>query len=257
VVVGETGSGKTTQIPQYLLESGVGGEGVIAVTQPRRVAAVTVAKRVAEERGKQLGSEVGYAVRFDECWSAETRLKYMTDGMLLREAMSDPLLSRYSIVILDEAHERTVHTDLLFGVVKAAQGRREERKGRVGCLKVIIMSATLAAEEFSQYFSQAKVLYIQGRQFPVQVFYTAEPQPDYLHAAVVAVLQLHRSSGPGDMLVFLTGREEIESLQGVLKQCQALFPADWQEMCVQPLYAALPSRHQQDVFKPASQQKHR
>ncbi|CAI8056710.1 ATP-dependent RNA helicase DHX33 [Geodia barretti] len=247
VVVGETGSGKTTQIPQYLLESGVGTSGVVAVTQPRRVAAVSVAKRVAEERGCQLGSEVGYAVRFDECYSSETRLKYMTDGMLLREAMSDPTLSRYSTVILDEAHERTVHTDLLFGVVKAAQGKRR------GDLRVVVMSATLAAEEFSLYFNQAKVLYVQGRQFPVEVLYAAEPQQDYLHSAVVSILQLHCSMGPGDILVFLTGREEIESVQGVLRECQSMFPSNWQGIHVQPLYAALPSHHQQQVFKPAPQ----
>ena len=126
IIVGETGSGKTTQIPQYLHEARLTKLGAIACTQPRRVAAISIAQRVAKEMSVQLGEEVGYTVRFEDATSAKTRVKYMTDGILLREAVGDPLLHRYSVVILDEAHERTVHTDVLFGVVKSAQKMRKD-----------------------------------------------------------------------------------------------------------------------------------
>jgi ATP-dependent RNA helicase DHX33 len=129
---------------------------------------VTISKRVSEERGCELGTEVGYAVRFDDCSTQHTKLRYMTDGMLLREAISDPLLTRYNTVILDEAHERTVHTDILFGVVKLAQKRRKE-SDKVRDLKIIVMSATLDPQEYSKYFNNARVVYIEGRQYPVEV----------------------------------------------------------------------------------------
>ena len=127
VLAGETGSGKTTQIPKYLFQAGLHKNRTIAITQPRRVAAITVAQRVAEEMGVPLGSTVGYCVRFEDVTSENTKIKYMTDGMLLREAILDPLMKRYSFVVLDEAHERTIDTDVLFGVVKAAQKKRAEK----------------------------------------------------------------------------------------------------------------------------------
>ena len=201
IIVGETGSGKTTQIPQYLQEARLSKLGIIACTQPRRVAAISIAQRVAKEMGVQLGEEVGYTVRFEDVTSAKTKVKYMTDGMLLREAIGDPLLHRYSVVILDEAHERTVHTDVLFGVVKSAQRMRREKNQKP--LKIVVMSATLQAEHFSRYFGNAKVLYIEGRQFPVQVMYTVEQQKDYVHAALVTVIQLHQEKPPGYLLCIL------------------------------------------------------
>ncbi|XP_023586763.1 ATP-dependent RNA helicase DHX33 [Trichechus manatus latirostris] len=187
---GETGSGKTTQIPQYLYEGGISRQGVIAVTQPRRVAAISLATRVSDEKRTELGKLVGYTVRFDDVTSEDTRIKFLTDGMLLREAISDSLLRKYSCVILDEAHERTIHTDVLFGVVKTAQ-RRRKGLGKLP-LKVIVMSATMDVDLFSQYFNGAPVLYLEGRQHPIQVFYTKQPQNDYLHAALVSVFQIHQ-----------------------------------------------------------------
>jgi ATP-dependent RNA helicase DHX33 len=195
VVVGETGSGKTTQIPQYLYEAKFAKSGMIACTQPRRVAAISIAQRVAREMGVHVGEEVGFTVRFEDVTSAKTRIKYMTDGMLLRESLGDPLLKKYTVVILDEAHERTIHTDVLFGVVKAAQRKRKEQGMQY--LKIVIMSATLEAERFSTYFNNAKVLYIEGRQHPVAVMYTVGAQLDYLHAALVTVMQLHQEQPPG------------------------------------------------------------
>jgi ATP-dependent RNA helicase DHX33 len=195
VIIGETASGKSTQLPQYLYRSGFARLGVIGCTQPRRVAAISIAERVAEEMGEDLGGKVGYTVRFEDVSSVNTRIKYMTDGMLLREAISDPLLKRYGVIILDEAHERTVHTDVLFGIVKTAQRTRAETGGKP--LKVIVLSATLEAEPFSKFFGNAKILYIEGRQHPVRTLYAVEQQTDYLHAALAAVVQLHNEQPLG------------------------------------------------------------
>jgi ATP-dependent RNA helicase DHX8/PRP22 len=148
IIVGETGSGKTTQIPQFLYRAGLVPQGkMIAITQPRRVAAISIAKRVAQEMGVPLGSKVGYSIRFEDMTSKDTQIKYMTDGMLLRELLSDPLLSKYSVVVLDEAHERTLRTDILFGMLKRLQ--RGPRKD----LKIVVMSATLNSKQFSEYFN--------------------------------------------------------------------------------------------------------
>ena len=158
VIVGETGSGKTTQIPQYMWEAGFAKEeGVrIGCTQPRRVAAMSVATRVADEVGCKLGNEIGYSIRFEDCTSDKTKVKYMTDGMLLREFLGEPDLKSYSVMMVDEAHERTLHTDVLFGLVKDIARFRPE-------IKLLISSATLDAEKFSEYFDFAPIFRIPGR----------------------------------------------------------------------------------------------
>ncbi|RXN34257.1 ATP-dependent RNA helicase DHX33 [Labeo rohita] len=250
VFIGETGSGKTTQIPQYLYEAGIGRQGIIAITQPRRVAAISLAGRVAEEKKVQLGKLVGYTVRFEDVTSSETKLKFMTDGMLLREAIGDPLLLRYTVVILDEAHERTVHTDVLFGVVKAAQRKRTEQNKIP--LKVVVMSATMDVDLFSQYFNKSPVLYLEGRQHPIQIYYTKQTQTDYLQAALVSIFQIHQEAPPShDILVFMTGQEEIEALARTCRDISKHLPETSGPMTVIPLYASLPPVQQLRVFQPA------
>ena len=204
VVIGETGSGKTTQMTQYMAEAGFTSRGIIGCTQPRRVAAMSVAKRVAEEFGCRLGQEVGYSIRFEDCTSPETVIKYMTDGMLLRECLVDTNLSRYSLIMLDEAHERTIHTDVLFGLLKGLLAKRKD-------LKLICTSATLDAEKYSTYFFECPIFTIPGRTFPVEVLYAKAPESDYLDAALITVMQIHLSEPPGDVLLFLTGQEEIDT----------------------------------------------
>lgn len=169
--VGETGSGKTTQIPQFVLYDDLPQmqRKLVACTQPRRVAAMSVAQRVAAEMDVKLGEEVGYSIRFEDMTSSKTILKYMTDGMLLREAMNDHDLKRYSTIILDEAHERTMSTDVLMGLLKEIIKRRSD-------LKIIIMSATLDAQKFQRYFNDAPLLAVPGRTHPVEIFYTPEPE---------------------------------------------------------------------------------
>ncbi|KZO97376.1 P-loop containing nucleoside triphosphate hydrolase protein [Calocera viscosa TUFC12733] len=253
VLVGETGSGKTTQIPQFLAISALlrkytGHGGMIACTQPRQVAATSVAKRVAEEMDVELGKEVGYSVRFDEMSSRDTVLKYMTDGMLLREFLTDPLLSRYSTIILDEAHERTLSTDILLGLLKRLLPLRP-------ALKVLVMSATLDAHKFQQYFNtdstSTPLLQIPGRAFAVEVFYAQEPAEDYVRAAVETVLMIHRAEEEGDVLVFLPGRAEIEAACRELRAESEDLVGTCGPLLVLPLYSALPAAQQQFIFQPA------
>eukprot|EP01039_Chlorochromonas_danica_P009929 gene9929-10979_t len=244
VVIGETGSGKTTQMTQYMAEMGYAKLGIIGCTQPRRVAAMSVSKRVAEEYGCQLGQEVGYTIRFEDCTSPSTVIKYMTDGMLMREYLADNNLSKYIAMMLDEAHERTIHTDILFGLLKALMRKRDD-------FKLIVTSATLDAEKFSKYFNDCPIFTIPGRTFPVEILYCKEPEPDYLEATLITVMQIHLSEPAGDILVFLTGQEEIDSCAEILynrmKSLGELAP----ELIILPVYGALPSEMQSRIFEPA------
>ncbi|KAM4601428.1 pre-mRNA-splicing factor ATP-dependent RNA helicase DHX16 isoform 2-T2 [Polymixia lowei] len=244
VIEGETGSGKTTQIPQYLIEDGYTNGGMkIGCTQPRRVAAMSVAARVAEEVGIKLGNEVGYSIRFEDCTSERTVLKYMTDGMLLREFLTEPDLASYSVIIIDEAHERTLHTDILFGLIKDIARFRAD-------LKVLVASATLDTERFSSFFDDAPVFRIPGRRFPVDIYYTKAPEADFLEASVVSVLQIHVTQPPGDLLVFLTGQEEIEMCCELLQERCRRLGSKISELLVLPIYANLPSDMQAKIFNP-------
>ena len=243
IVIGETGSGKTTQMTQYLLEAGFCSRNRrIGCTQPRRIAARSVTQRVADEMGVVMGTTVGYSIRFDDCTSPETRIKYMTDGMLLREALMDSELTGYDIIILDEAHERSIHTDVMFGLLKEIVQRRKD-------LKLIVTSATLDAVKFSKYFFDCKILKIPGRTFPVQTFYSKEPEHDYLEAALTCVLQIHLTEPPGDILIFLTGQEEIDSSCQMLTNRMERLGDEAPPLIVLPVYSSLPSDKQNRIFE--------
>jgi HrpA-like RNA helicase len=256
IIVSQTGSGKTTQIPKYLLSSSVLNGKRIAVTQPRRVAAVTVAQRVSQELGGNVGEVVGYNVRFDCKVSKATRIKYLTDGMLLREALVDRFLDEYGIIVLDEAHERTTNTDVLFALLKDLQKTKRTN------LRIVIMSATLQIAHFAKYFffaggniAPGKIMQIPGRTFPVQIFYTDVPQKDYIDAAVRTIYQIHSENleVSGDILVFLTGQDDIESSVAMLKEANINFVTIRQPaLNILPFYAALPQEQQMKVFKPSS-----
>lgn len=207
---------------------------------------MSVAQRVATEMDVKLGEQVGYSIRFEDMTSPRTLLKYMTDGMLLREAMNDHNLSRYSTIILDEAHERTMATDVLMGLIKEVAERRPD-------LKIIIMSATLDAQKFQRYFNDAPLLAVPGRTHPVEVFYTPEPEQDYVEAAIRTVLQIHASEPEGDILLFLTGEEEIEDAARKisLEADEMVREVDAGTMKVYPLYGSLPPFMQQRIFDPA------
>ncbi|KAG1754182.1 P-loop containing nucleoside triphosphate hydrolase protein [Suillus lakei] len=242
IVVGQTGSGKTTQLPQYLLESGWASEGnVIACTQPRRVAATSVAIRVAAEVGTLLGDEVGYTIRFEDVSDKErTRICYMTDGMLFRETLIDPLLSRYSVIMIDEAHERSLYTDLLLGVLKKSY-----------------QSATLDARSFLEYFTSgthpddATIVSLEGRMFPVEVAYLQEPAPDYVRNAVEVAWNINLQHGAGDILIFLTGREEIERCLEELTELLPTLPRGATQIIALALHAGLSTEEQLRVFNVA------
>lgn len=258
VVVGETGSGKTTQLTQYLHEEGYTKSGVVGCTQPRRVAAVSVAKRVADEMGVILGQQVGYAIRFEDCTSPETFIAYMTDGILLRESLTDPDLDRYSVVIMDEAHERSLNTDILFGILRGVVGRRRD-------FRLIVTSATMNAEKFSAFFGGCPVFNVPGRTFPVRIEYTRVPVEDYVDATVQRCLQIHCSlagggdstdnddnpetSTKGDILIFMTGQEDIEAACYLIADRCSKLGDRIPPLAVLPIYSTLPSDLQAKIFE--------
>ncbi|KAM5430449.1 Salivary acidic proline-rich phosphoprotein 1/2 [Microsporum canis] len=310
LLIGETGSGKSTQVPQFLVDedwcrpksakikngktASVGG--CIAITQPRRVAAVSLARRVAEEVGCPLGSaspasKVGYAVRFDTSVSPNTRIKFMTDGMLLQEMLGDPWLTNYSAIVVDEVHERGINVDLLLGFLRnIATGSKEGRGGIP--LKIVVMSATADMESLMEFFTegfsqgskrenesrteentdadvrktgrqskreknnqvlsdQISVCHIKGRQFPVTTIYSPSPVPDFVDAALKTIFQIHyKEPLPGDILVFLTGQETVETLEYLVNDYASTMDKELPNVLAVPLFAALPQVAQQRVFLP-------
>lgn len=299
ILVGETGSGKTTQVPQFLLKEGIlpsEGQHMIGITQPRRVAATSLARRVASELGcadpatlkekkehDELPEWVGYSVRFDDRTTSHTRIKFLTDGMLIREILgpsprrrgkllerhvketNDYPLKRYSILIIDEAHERSLRTDMVLGLAKRIQRDRRARiesgEANVHPLKIVVMSATIDAERFAQFFSHGQpvpILYVAGRQYGVRLYHTEESCQDWTDAAVRTVMQIHVSKPLGDILVFATGQEEIEAMTQSLKLYATQLDAWAKEqghetvpaLLIRPLYAALGPSASAAVFAP-------
>lgn len=292
VLSGETGSGKSTQVPQFLLNE-PWCKGQIAVTQPRRVAAISLARRVAEEIGTPLGSsspasKVGYSVRFDESTSPSTRIKYLTEGMLLQEMLRDASLKSYSCVIVDEVHERSVNVDLILGFVRGLLNSAKRQTP----LKVVVMSATVDVRALQSFFDEAtkrsdseingkdddgdfakseaswsglsvsdgdvsesqrtSLCNVEGRQYPVKLSYLSGPTEDVEEAALKSIFQIHcKEPMPGDILVFLTGQETITSLQKLLEEYAQSLTTEYPKLLVLPLFAALPQHAQQRIFQPA------
>ncbi|HXV11023.1 MAG TPA: helicase-related protein, partial [Burkholderiales bacterium] len=243
IVCGETGSGKTTQLPKICLELGRGVAGMIGHTQPRRIAARTVAARIASELSSSVGHAVGYKVRFSDRVSADTYIKVMTDGILLAETQSDRRLRAYDTIIIDEAHERSLNIDFLLGYVKQLLPQRPE-------LKLIVTSATIDAERFSRHFGNAPVIEVSGRVYPVEIRYRplagrdgTEDEADMVEAMLDAVDELARLPGGGDVLVFLPGEREIRETADALRQHHP------KGVEILPLYARLSMEEQERVFR--------
>eukprot|EP00375_Theileria_parva_P002181 XP_764858.1 RNA helicase [Theileria parva strain Muguga] len=242
ILVGSTGSGKSTSVPLWLYTSFTNPKQKLVVTQPRRVAAISLAKYVANLTNTELGTTVGFNVRFLNKSNESTRIKYVTDGILMRESISDPLLSKYSIVIIDEVHERSIRSDILLGIIKLALTKRPE-------LKLIVMSATIDSNVFNEFFQNSFTINVPGRLFPVDIYYTPAPFEDYIEAAMISVLQINLSTETGDILVFLPGQEDIEILERLLKQKVKHLNDSMESLVICPLYSALSLERQNLVFK--------
>jgi ATP-dependent helicase HrpA len=249
IITGETGSGKTTQIPKMCLEAGRGVRGVIGCTQPRRIAAVTVAQRIAEELGEDVGRSIGYKIRFEDRSGTRPLIKLMTDGILLMEAQADPHLRAYDTIIVDEAHERSLNIDFTLGILKNLLRIRRN-------FKVIITSATIDTEKFSRAFDGAPVIEVSGRMYPVEVRYRpldpeAEEYGDitYVDAAVQAVEELRKERKRGDILIFMPTEQDIR------ETCDLLEGRDIKDCTILPMFARLSWSEQRRVFEPATTQK--
>ncbi|KPA79954.1 putative DEAH-box RNA helicase [Leptomonas pyrrhocoris] len=286
IMVGETGSGKTTQMLQYLYEEGfhlspkerqkrataatkdfvdaskeeskpLSNEGIngeveeegeedelrLICTQPRLIAATSVAERVAQEVGCPCGSVVGYKVRFDDKTGPLTRILYVTDGMMLKEFMNDPDLSTVGAIMVDEAHERSLNTDILLGLLRDVVRRNAQ-------LKVIVASATINAAKFSSFFDNAPVFTVTGRTYPVESFYAEEPVADYVAESAQTVLNLHMAKPlPGDVLVFLPGQDDIETCAETLQKCVETAKDQLRPLLILPIYASLPAKEQARIYE--------
>ncbi len=249
VIAGETGSGKTTQIPKMCLEAGLGIEAKIGCTQPRRVAALSISRRIAEELNVNWGREVGCTIRFDDRSSAQTYIKLMTDGILLAETQGDPLLSEYNCIIIDEAHERSLNIDFLLGYLKTLLAKRND-------LKLIITSATIDTQTFSKAFNDAPIIEVSGRLYPVEVIYApfdadSEERGDitYVDAAVRAAETALCEPGNGDILIFMPGERDIR------ETCDLLDGRFGREAEIIPLFGLLSAADQQRVFAPLNRRK--
>ncbi|XP_017892913.1 probable ATP-dependent RNA helicase DHX35 isoform X2 [Ceratina calcarata] len=252
VLIGETGCGKSTQLPQYLLESGWCSDGkMIGITEPRRVAATSLANRVADERNCILGTEVGYSIRFDNSTDETTKIKYMTEGILLRELMNDPLLTSYSVIVVDEVHERTLLTDIIMGLMKKIIRKRKS-------LRIVVCSATVDAEQLRDFFNTnvtkdsakdtATILTVEGRLYPVDIFYVQEPVANYVNSVVDTVLKIHEKGEPGDILAFLTGLDEVDQAVSLLSEHAKLIKEGKLKLLPLAMYGSLPNSEQLKVF---------
>jgi ATP-dependent helicase HrpA len=249
VIAGETGSGKTTQLPKMCLDAGLGRRAQIGCTQPRRVAALSISRRIAEELSVTWGREVGCKIRFDDRSSSETYIKLMTDGILLAEAQGDPQLSDYDAIIIDEAHERSLNIDFLLGHLKGLLARRSD-------LKLIITSATIDTQMFSRHFNDAPIIEVSGRMYPVEVVYQSQPSDDeeqgdlnYVDAAVQAAERIVYESSFGDVLIFMPGERDIRETSDLLEGRLG------RDAEIIPLFGRLSSGDQQRVFSPSAQRK--
>jgi pre-mRNA-splicing factor ATP-dependent RNA helicase DHX38/PRP16 len=256
IVVGETGSGKTTQLPQFLYDEGYHKNGMIGITQPRRMAAISVAKRVSDEMNVKLGEEVGFTIRFNDLTSNITNIKFMTDGVLLRETLNDSNLNKYSCIIMDEAHERSLNTDILFGIFKKMLIKRRD-------FKLIITSATMNSLKFSKFFNNAIQFKIPGKTYPVDIMYQSVPSIDYIDSAIKQALKIHLSNpfqkgDNGDILIFMTGQEDIEIsceiLEDELKKLQKI-NQNIPNLNILPVYSSLSSNLQSKIFQNSENRK--
>ncbi len=248
IVAGQTGSGKTTQIPQYCLEAGLGIKGMIGCTQPRRIAAITVAQRIAQEIGQKCGQAVGYKIRFSQSLGKETYIKIMTDGTLLAEVQQDRWLNQYDTLIVDEAHERSLNIDFVLGILRRLVDKRQD-------LKLVITSATIDTEKFSRAFEQAPIIEIPGRLYPVRTIYRppetfqADGEITHIEMAVEAMDELQRRSPGGHVLIFMPTEQDIRDT------CTLLNARKWPATTVLPLFARLGPTDQKKVFAPSRSRK--